>query len=104
MARSKLTSSKLLFRTSSDRSTEKPTVAEGVVSGGFFVFNRRVFDYLGDDPKTFLELEPLQRLARDGELSVFVHEGFWHPMDTYRDWLHLDELWKAGRAPWKAWE
>ena len=83
---------------------EKPTVAEGVVSGGFFVFNRRVFDYLGDDPKTFLELEPLQKLARDGELSVFVHEGFWHPMDTYRDWLHLDELWKAGRAPWKAWE
>jgi len=83
---------------------EKPTVAEGVVSGGFFVFNRRIFDYLGDDPKVFLELEPLQKLARDGELSVFVHEGFWHPMDTYRDWLHLSELWKSGRAPWKTWE
>jgi glucose-1-phosphate cytidylyltransferase len=83
---------------------EKPTVAEGIVSGGFFVFNRRVFDYLGDDPKVFLELEPLQKLARDGELSVFVHEGFWHPMDTYRDWQHLNELWKSGRAPWKIWE
>ncbi len=82
---------------------EKPTVAEGVVSGGFFVFNRGVFDYLGDDPRTFLELEPLQRLARDRQLGVFVHEGFWHPMDTYRDWLHLNELWKAGQAPWKVW-
>jgi len=82
---------------------EKPTVAEGVVSGGFFVFQREVFDYLGDDPRAFLELEPLQKLARDGELSVFVHEGFWHPMDTYRDWQHLNEVWKSGRAPWKVW-
>jgi len=82
---------------------EKPTVAEGVVSGGFFVFERGVFDYLGDDPKTFLELEPLQKLARDRQLGVFVHEGFWHPMDTYRDWLHLDGLWKSGQAPWKTW-
>ncbi|GMU65367.1 MAG: glucose-1-phosphate cytidylyltransferase [Acidobacteriota bacterium] len=82
---------------------EKPTVAEGVVSGGFFAFEREVFDYLGDDPKTFLELEPLQKLARDGELSVYVHEGFWHPMDTYRDWLHLNEVWKGGNAPWKVW-
>ncbi|HLF56453.1 MAG TPA: glucose-1-phosphate cytidylyltransferase [Thermoanaerobaculia bacterium] len=82
---------------------EKPTVAEGLVSGGFFVFERQVFDYLGDDPKTFLELEPLQKLARDGQLSVFAHEGFWHPMDTFRDWQHLNELWKSGRAPWKVW-
>jgi len=82
---------------------EKPTVAEGVVSGGFFVFERQVFDYLGDDPKVFLELEPLQKLARDGQLSVFVHEGFWHPMDTYRDWLYLNELWRSGEAPWKVW-
>jgi glucose-1-phosphate cytidylyltransferase len=82
---------------------EKPTVAEGVVSGGFFVFNRGVFDYLGDDPRTFLELEPLQKLARDRQLGVYVHEGFWHPMDTYRDWQHLNELWKSGRAPWKIW-
>ena len=51
----------------------------------------------------FLELEPLQKLARDGQLSVYVHEGFWHPMDTYRDWQHLNEVWKSGAAPWKVW-
>jgi len=82
---------------------EKPTVAEGVVSGGFFVFQREVFDYLGDDPGLFLEAEPLQRLARDGQLAVYVHEGFWHPMDTYRDYLHLNGLWRSGAAPWKLW-
>ncbi len=83
---------------------EKPTVAEGVVSGGFFVFERRVFDYLDAAPDLFLELAPLQRLARDGELGVYVHEGFWHPMDTYRDYLHLNGLWRSGAAPWKLWE
>jgi glucose-1-phosphate cytidylyltransferase len=82
---------------------EKPTVAEGIVSGGFFVFERKVFDYLGDDPKVFLELEPLQKLARDGQLAVHVHEGFWHPMDTYRDWQHLNDLWKTPKPPWKTW-
>lgn len=82
---------------------EKPTVAEGSVSGGFFVFERKVFDYLNDDPQLFLELEPLQKLARDGELSVHLHERFWHPMDTYRDYLHLNELWKQGRPHWKIW-
>jgi glucose-1-phosphate cytidylyltransferase len=83
---------------------EKPTVAEGAVSGGFFVFERQVFDYLGDDPGLFLELDPLQSLARDRQLSVHLHEGFWHPMDTYRDYLHLNEVWKRGDAPWKIWE
>ncbi len=82
---------------------EKPTLAEGVVSGGFFVFQREVFDYLDDDPNLFLEQKPLQRLARDGQLSVWMHEGFWHPMDTYRDYLHLNDLWKRGETPWKIW-
>ncbi len=81
---------------------EKPTVAEGVVSGGFFVFDRGVFDYLDDDPALLLEIEPLRRLARDGQLSVYLHEGHWDPMDTYRDYLHLNELWARG-APWKVW-
>ena len=81
---------------------EKPT-AEGVVSGGFFVFQREVFDYLDDDPDLFLEQRPLRNLARDGQLSVYLHEGFWHPMDTYRDYLHLNELWKRGETPWKKW-
>ena len=82
---------------------EKPTLAEGVVSGGFFVFQREVFDYLDEDPNLFLEQKPLQRLARDGQLSVYLHEGFWHPMDTYRDYLHLNDLWKRGETPWKIW-
>ncbi|MFY9821456.1 MAG: glucose-1-phosphate cytidylyltransferase [Thermoanaerobaculia bacterium] len=81
---------------------EKPT-AEGVVSGGFFVFQREVFNYLDDDPNLFLEQKPLRNLARDGQLSVYLHEGFWHPMDTYRDYLHLNDLWKRGETPWKKW-
>jgi glucose-1-phosphate cytidylyltransferase len=81
---------------------EKP-VAEGVVSGGFFVFQREVFNYLDDDPQLFLEQQPLRQLARDGQLSVYLHEGFWHPMDTYRDYLHLNQVWKQGDPPWKIW-
>jgi glucose-1-phosphate cytidylyltransferase len=83
---------------------EKPTVAGGVVSGGFFVFNRQAFDYFDDDPGLFLELGPLPRLARDGQLSVYLHEGFWHSMDTYRDYLALNKLWASGKAPWKVWK
>jgi glucose-1-phosphate cytidylyltransferase len=81
---------------------EKP-IAEGVVSGGFFVFQREVFDYLNDDPQLFLEQQPLRQLARDGQLSVYKHKGFWHPMDTYRDYLHLNQVWKQGDPPWKIW-
>lgn len=81
---------------------EKP-VAEGVVSGGFFVFNQGIFDYLSDDPNHFLEQGPMQRLARDGQLSVYMHEEMWHSMDTYRDYLALNELWSHGGAPWKVW-
>jgi glucose-1-phosphate cytidylyltransferase len=81
---------------------EKPT-AEGVVSGGFFVFERGVFDYLDDDPQLFFEYEPMRRLAREGQLSIYLQEDFWHSMDTYRDYLHLNELWKRGDAPWKTW-
>ena len=82
---------------------EKPTVKEGIVSGGFFVFDRRVFDYIGGGPEIHLEHEPLRHLARDGELAVYVHEGVWHSMDTYRDYLHLNDLWKEGDAAWKRW-
>ena len=72
---------------------EKPTQAEGVVSGGFFVFQREVFDYLSDDPQLFLELDPLQHIARDGQLSVYQHEGFWRSMDTYKDQIELTRAW-----------
>jgi glucose-1-phosphate cytidylyltransferase len=82
---------------------EKPTHPEGFVSGGFFVFQREFFDYLSDDPDLFLEGEPLQKLARDGELAVFPHDDFWMGMDTYRDLTVLSDLWSHGSAPWKVW-
>jgi glucose-1-phosphate cytidylyltransferase len=82
---------------------EKPTVAEGFVSGGFFVFQHEFLDYLTPEPELAFEHEPLRRLARDGELSVFKHEGFWMGMDTYREFTALNELWARGEAPWKVW-
>ena len=84
---------------------EKPQVTEGFINGGFFVFGREFLDrYLSDDEDLVLEQAPLQRLAKDGELMVFVHEGFWQPMDTYRELTLLEHLWASGRAPWKVWE
>jgi glucose-1-phosphate cytidylyltransferase len=83
---------------------EKPTHVAGWVSGGFFVFGRSFFDdYLDDDPQLLLELDPLGKLARDGELAMFPHEGFWMGMDTFRDYTELNRLWDSGEAPWRAW-
>ena len=82
---------------------EKPTVPEGFVSGGFFVFQREFFDYLNDDPQLFFEHEPLRNLARDGELAVFPHEDFWMGMDTYREFTELNDIWADGTAAWKVW-
>ncbi|RMD84189.1 MAG: glucose-1-phosphate cytidylyltransferase [Candidatus Dadabacteria bacterium] len=82
--------------------SEKPQAGEGWINGGFFVFHRRFLDYLdGDD--TILEREPLERLAAQGELMAYRHEGFWQPMDTLRDKQLLETLWNEGRAPWKVW-
>lgn len=81
---------------------EKP-LANGFVSGGFFVFQREFLKYLNDDPQLFFEHAPLQNLARDGELAVFPHDGFWMGMDTYRDFTELNEIWAGGDAPWKVW-
>ena len=84
---------------------EKPQVTEGMINGGFFVFQREFLErYLAEGDDVMLEQAPLQRLARDGELMVYLHEGFWQPMDTYRELTMLDQLWKSGRAPWKVWE
>ena len=80
---------------------EKPQAGEGLINGGFFVFDARVFDYLTDDPDLIFEHEPLRNLALDGELMMFEHRGFWQPMDTYREWTQLNEMWAAGTAPWK---
>jgi glucose-1-phosphate cytidylyltransferase len=83
---------------------EKPTLAEGWVNGGFFVFQREVLDrYIDSDPTVMLEHSPLQRLARDGNLSIYGHEGFWMGMDTYRDWTELNRRWDTSDAPWRVW-
>lgn len=81
---------------------EKPQTSEGWINGGFFVFEPGVFDYLPDDA-TVLEKDPLERLARDGELMAYQHRGFWQPMDTLRDKQVLEKLWESGAAPWKVW-
>src|SRR5262249_22331744 len=83
---------------------EKPVVSRGRINGGFFVFERRFLDRLSDDRALVLENEPLQHLARDGELMAFEHDGFWQPMDTWRDHRYLNELWATGAAPWKTWD
>ena len=84
------------------RFTEKPQTGEGWINGGFFVLERRVLDYIdGDD--TPWERAPLERLAADGQLMAFRHEGFWQPMDTLREKRQLESLWESGQAPWKVW-
>lgn len=82
--------------------SEKP-VTDGWMSAGFFVLDRRVFDWLGGDDCIF-EREPLERLAAQGELMAYRHPGFFYAMDTYREYQHLNELWNKGRAPWRVWE
>ncbi len=82
--------------------TEKPAGDGGTINGGFFVLSPRVIDRIEGD-RTALESEPLEGLARDGELMAYEHRGFWQPMDTVRDRKVLEELWATGRAPWKVW-
>lgn len=82
---------------------EKPQVGEGWINGGFFVLERGVLDYIkGDD--TYFERDPLERLAEDGQLVAYRHEGFWQCMDTLRDVRLLNSLWECGNAPWKVWK
>jgi glucose-1-phosphate cytidylyltransferase len=83
--------------------TEKPQVGEGWINGGFFVFEPQVFDYLGGD-ETILEREPLERLAKAGQLVAYRHDNFWQCMDTLRDTRLLESLWQSGKAPWKVWD
>ena len=80
---------------------EKPK-SDAWASAGFFVFERRVLDYLDGD-ETVLEREPLERLAAEGQLMAYNHEGFFYAMDTFREYQALNELWKNGEAPWKKW-
>jgi glucose-1-phosphate cytidylyltransferase len=82
---------------------EKPRGDGGWINGGFFVVSPAVVERIaGDD--TVWEREPLERLAREGDLSAFYHRGFWQPVDTLREKLLLEELWQSGRPPWKTWD
>jgi glucose-1-phosphate cytidylyltransferase len=81
---------------------EKPQGERGWVNGGYFVLSPKAIDYVDGDESTW-EREPMQRLAKAGELSAYLHRGFWQPLDTLRDKELLNELWAAGRAPWKVW-
>lgn len=81
---------------------EKPLGDGAMINGGFFVLSPKVIDYITDD-NTIWEREPLERLAEEGDLAAFPHHGFWQPMDTLRDKMHLEELWQSGQAPWKVW-
>ncbi len=81
---------------------EKPLV-EALVNGGFFVFERKIFEYLGEGNDVILEREPLQRLVADRQLAVYEHPGFWRAMDTFKDAQTMDAIWRES-APWKIWD
>jgi glucose-1-phosphate cytidylyltransferase len=81
---------------------EKPQGDGAWINGGYFVLSPKVIDYIADDGTTW-EREPMERLAREGQMSAFLHKGFWQPMDTMRDKTHLETLWRSGAAPWKVW-
>ena len=83
---------------------EKPQVSSGWISGGFFVFSRRVLERFTSAPDLMLERGPLQQLARDGELLAYQHDGFWFCVDTSRDYLQLTDMWAAQHAPWAVWD
>jgi glucose-1-phosphate cytidylyltransferase len=82
---------------------EKP-VLDSWINAGFFVFQRSIFDYLDGGDDCILERKPLERLAAEGQLVAYRHEGFFYAMDTYREYQHLNDLWNRGEAPWKVWE
>jgi len=81
---------------------EKPKGDGAMINGGFFVLSPKVLDRISGDDSIW-EQGPLMSLATDGQLMAYKHEGFWHPMDTLRDKIHLEELWQADKAPWKTW-
>ena len=84
--------------------SEKPKNGNGLVNGGFFVLNRAVFDYLSEDDSCDFEIGALEQIARQGELMVYKHKGFWACMDTFRDMEYLNRLWAEDKAEWKVWD
>lgn len=85
------------------RFSEKPQIGEGWINGGFMVLEAGVLDYIDGD-ESILEKKPMERLADDGQMMAYRHEGFWQPMDTLREKQMLEELWQSGKAPWKVWQ
>ena len=81
---------------------EKPDGDGGWINGGFFVLSPKVLDYIDGDSAVW-ERQPMERLASEGQFAAYRHRGFWQPMDTLRDKMHLEELWAGGHAPWKIW-
>lgn len=84
--------------------TEKPQASAGLINGGFFVFDKRVFDYLSEEENCDLEMGALETLAKEGQLGVYEHKGSWECMDTFRETEHLNELWDKQKAFWKIWK
>jgi glucose-1-phosphate cytidylyltransferase len=83
---------------------EKPQVSEGHINGGYMVFEPAFVErYFSGREDEVLEREPLMNLARDGQLMMYPHPGFWQPMDTLREYQQLNSLWALGKAPWKVW-
>ena len=83
---------------------EKQQGKSSWINGGFFVFEKEIFDYIKNGDSTTLERTPFETLAKEKKLTAFKHEGFWHPMDTLRDKKHLGKLWTSNKAPWEIWE
>ena len=81
---------------------EKPKGDHGWINGGFFVLSPKALDYIDGDT-TFWEKEPMARLASEGQLAAYLHHGFWHPMDTLKEKMDLENMWSTGQAPWKVW-
>lgn len=79
--------------------SEKPQ-SRGLINGGFFVFDQRLFDYVNDDEDLIFERDPLKKMSQDGQLAVYEHNGFWQPMDTYREWKLLNSLWENQDIRW----
>lgn len=82
---------------------EKPQVSSGLINGGYLVVRREFLRYISTDEKCSLEAAGLEACAADGQLFVYEHTGYWQCMDTHRDWMHLEDVWGRGSAPWAKW-
>ncbi|MFN5959527.1 MAG: sugar phosphate nucleotidyltransferase [Planctomyces sp.] len=82
---------------------EKPQVSAGLINGGYLVVRREFLSYISADEKCSLESVGLESCAAAGQLFVYEHTGYWQCMDTHRDWMHLEDTWNRGQAPWAKW-